>query len=158
MVDIEVKTMSTALPYQLEFLDGRDPAGPDGRGWNRLSLNTLSPTNRCMLRPNSQQACLDLARGMARHAPITSYSPCEGSECGSCRFNQRRDAWQHGWVVAKDPQRDGVWLMGSRDPGTSGHYFAGWESLAQSIDLPELARVLDPHWGTLYVARSEVTA
>lgn len=137
-------------PFKLSFPDARQPSGPDGRGWNRLSINTLSPTDRCMLRPRSRQACLDLARGMARMAPITTYSPCEGSACAECKFNSKREPWVSSWVISEDSNRGGVWLMGSKAPDAFGHYFPSWEALSRAHELPPLKRVIDPHWGVMY--------
>ncbi|MGW5456616.1 hypothetical protein [Nocardia sp. NPDC003979] len=48
-----------------------NPGGPDGQGWNRLSLNahTSVPAPQCALRPRTYAALCDIRRG-SRLGPL----------------------------------------------------------------------------------------
>jgi len=143
--------MNSAKPNLIAFQPARDAKGPDGQGWNRLSINTVDPTDRCKLRPTSRQAALDLGRGMAAFGCITTFAPCEGSKCAGCAHNREREQWVSSWVLSEDKQRGGVWLMGSRKPDAQGHFYSDWHELSQHVELPHLTRVMDPHWGAIYI-------
>lgn len=61
--------------------------GPDGKGWNRLSLNAHmgAPSGQCALRPTDYPTFVESWRG-SRHARWGSYGPC-------VRDNDRRDCF-----------------------------------------------------------------
>jgi hypothetical protein len=68
------------------FLDAprHRPGGPDGQGWNRLSLNAHmgTPSGQCALRPTSY-ATLHESRRDSRLAEWGSYGRC-GRGAGAC--------------------------------------------------------------------------
>ncbi|MFB6398317.1 hypothetical protein [Polymorphospora lycopeni] len=62
------------------------PGGPDGKGWNRLSLNAHmgSHPGQCALRPRSYAALFDMRRD-TRHASFGLYGHCTSDgKCGTC--------------------------------------------------------------------------
>lgn len=140
-------------------LEDRAPAGPDGQGWNRLAINTFSPTPRCALRPQTRQAALDVARGMAHFGVVTAYAACDGSGyCASCLRNiQEREEWNMAWHIRED-DKGLVWLLGNVELGFSGfgYYFKSWSALLDQIKLPHLVRKMDST-GFYWVAKDEPT-
>jgi len=135
-----------AANRRLQLSDPHDPRGPDGQGRNRLGIWSMSPTPRCSLRPQTRQAALDTARGMAALGSITSYGDCTSNEpCASCsRQRKARDPWNPNWCLRED-QHGNVWLLGTAASGFSGrgYCFTNWEKLFYEIDVPMLKRQQD---------------
>ncbi|MEV0297131.1 hypothetical protein [Nocardia sp. NPDC050710] len=54
-----------------------NPRGPDGRGWNRISLGAHygAPASQCALRPHTYPALVDIRRG-SRFSAWGPYDPC----------------------------------------------------------------------------------
>ncbi|MBG6083077.1 hypothetical protein, partial [Rubrivivax gelatinosus] len=135
------------ISHRLELKDPYNPRGPDGQGRNRLGLWSLSPTPRCSLRPQTRQAALDTARGMAFFGSITSYGACteKAGNCSACQRHLRpRDTWREGWCLRED-LRGNVWLVGDAGAGFGGrgYAFANWEGLFDEVEVPALKRLQD---------------
>lgn len=136
-----------AIDYRVRLAAAHDPKGPDGKGWNRLAIFGLGPTDRCILMPKTRQAALDTLRGMARHGSITSYDVCTNGQapCQSCPVaTKERDPWNDGWHIREDA-RGIVWLLGDVDKAFSGrgYYFKDWAALMAAVDVPMLQRLHD---------------
>jgi hypothetical protein len=128
-----------------------NPRGPDGQGWNRMAILPLTPSDRCMLRPRTRQAALDTARGMARFGSIVSYEDCCGHTCSQCKIaNADREEWKPEWLLIEDDARGGVWLHADLEKDSFGHYYKSWEALTRAIHVPQLRRLIDPHWGAYF--------
>lgn len=141
--------------YRIEICNSHDPRGPDGQGWNRLSIINLEPHDRCMLRPKTRPAALDTARGMARHGSVFSYEDCIGRSCEECKVgNAEREQWKPEWLLIEDDGRGGVWLHADLEKDSFGYYYPSWEALFRAVDVPALTRKIDQHWGAYYVARA----
>lgn len=142
----------------LEFSDRRPARGPDGGGWNRLAIHSMTPMPRCALRPLSRQAAIDTARGMARAGEPNWYGLCEplGSNCGECKRCARsiepEAEWHPEWCIREDSHNH-VWLLGSRELmfAGRGYVYGSWEALFRSIAVPELKRMEDAN-GFYWVA------
>ncbi|WP_018309655.1 hypothetical protein [Cupriavidus sp. UYPR2.512] len=135
------------VDYRVRLADKHDPRGPDGKGWNRLAIIVLGPTDRCIRMPKTRQAALDTLRGMARHGSITSYDVCTNGQmpCQSCPVaTKERDPWNDGWHIREDA-RGIVWLLGNVDKAFSGrgYYFKGWTALMAAVEVPMLQRMQD---------------
>ena len=135
--------------YRVRLPDTYDPKGPDGKGWNRIAIFGLSPSDRCILMPKTRQSALDTLRGMARHGSITSYEECSNgkSPCHSCPVaTKERDPWNDGWHIREDAQGI-IWLLGNVDKAFSGFGYAykGWAALLAVVDVPMLQRMQDSH-------------
>ena len=140
-------------PYRLVAGTSHNPRGPDGQGWNRMAILPLTPSDRCMLRPKTKQAALDTARGMARFGSIVSYEDCCSKACAQCAVaSTDREEWKPEWLLIADDQRGGVWLHADLEKDSFGYYYKSWEALFRGIDIPQLKRKIDPHWGEYFVA------
>ena len=138
--------------YRIQLDLGRHPAGPDGKGWNRLSVIVMDPKDRCALLPTTRQAALDTLRGMAKFGSVTAYLPCtSASGCAACpRVLREREAWNDAWHLRED-QQGNVWLLGDVALGFSGFGYAykSWRTLLAAIEVPQLHRLIDatgPYW------------
>ncbi|MGF6440298.1 hypothetical protein [Paraburkholderia youngii] len=133
------------VSYLITLPDPRaeSPRGPDGKGWNRLSINPMRPFDRCSLKPLSRQAALDTARGMAQFGNKIAYDRCVGAgDCSSCAHaNRDRDDWKSTWLI-RESERGHVWLLGNQEKGWSayGYCYASWEALMNTTWLPKLER------------------
>lgn len=138
----------TAPPvsYLITVPHPRMPRGPDGRGWNRLSINPMAPVERCSLKPVTRQAALDTARGMAQFGNKFAYDHCErDGDCTSCAHATRyRDDWNPGWIIREDDNGH-VWLLGNQEKGWAafGYCYASWQVLMNKTWLPKLVRQKD---------------
>lgn len=135
------------VDYRVRLADEHDPKGPDGKGWNRLAIIGLGPSDRCILMPRTRQAALDTLRGMARLGSVTSYDECKNgqSSCQSCPIAMKeRDPWNDGWHIREDAQGI-VWLLGNIDKAFSGrgYAFKGWATLMAAVEVPMLQRMRD---------------
>ena len=134
------------VSYLITLPDPRTPRGPDGQGWNRLSINPMGPIDRCALKPQSRQAALDTARGMAQFGNKIAYGRCEGDrDCTSCAHaNRERDDWNPAWLIRED-EKGHVWLLGNQENGWAafGYCYASWEVLMNKTWLPKLERRQD---------------
>lgn len=148
-----VAPVKAPVTYLITLPEPRSPRGPDGKGWNRLSINPMGPIDRCSLKPLSRQAALDTARGMAQYGNPIAYGRCEGSRgCSTCAHaNRERDDWSGTWLIRED-DKGHVWLLGNREKGWAarGYSYASWESLMNTTWLPKLKRLKD-ETGIYYV-------
>ena len=73
-----------------------DPKGPDGQGWNRLSLNMHGGLwNECGLMPTSHPTLFEAMTGRQRWG--NGFGPCtRRGACGECPVQQRRLAHEGG--------------------------------------------------------------
>lgn len=135
------------VSYRVRVDDTHDPRGPDGQGWNRLSIIGLGSFERCTLRPATRQGALDTLRGMARFGNPLAYKPCTSSgPCSGCTVaTKEREPWSNGWHIREDPNGGGVWLLGDVEKGFAGfgYHYRGWDKLLSEIDVPMLARRRD---------------
>lgn len=129
------------------------PGGPDGKGWNRLSLNAHMGAGRprCALRPRTYAALWVSMRNTAHCEWGGDYAPCTNEgQCGDCgTFNADRlnlDAFsdqvlirirEHGKSSDLIPGgvRSDLWLMNRPD--------TGWSSSARRCTWDELCRLED---------------
>lgn len=123
------------------------PKGPDGQGRNRLAINVMEPSPRCLLRPRSRQAALDYLRGIRLPELATYYDGCTHpeSKCSKCvRATRARESWRPEWIVREDQNKQ-VWLLDNAKLGfaASGRCFGSWRALLDEVAVPELKRKTD---------------
>ena len=133
--------------YRVTLYAPHNPRGPDGRGWNRMSLQAIEPTPRCTLRPKSREAALDHLRGVKLPALAPFYDDCTapGASCAKCeRATAKRDPWRREWCIRED-QAGRPWLALSFSTGWAGwaYFYPTWAALLNAIEVPELARKRD---------------
>lgn len=126
---------------------GHDPKGPDRRGWNRMAIHSMEPSERCLLRPRSRQAALDFLRGMFLPALATYYGDCTHPEkqCAKCvRGTREREAWRPEWIIREDHDKQ-VRLLDNARLGFAapGRCFVSWAALLDEVNVPELQRKSD---------------
>ncbi|GAA1765876.1 hypothetical protein [Streptomonospora arabica] len=121
---------------------GHNPGGPDGQGWNRVSLNAHigSEPAQCALRPRRFPQFADTMRS-TQHARWGGYGVCvrDDGDCGSCpllRDHIRMDA---------APGEDRVlFRIGDHDiPYRMAEADTGWDGPAEKWPFEELARLED---------------
>lgn len=122
----------------------REPAGLDGKGWNRLAIAPMEPIDRCLLRPKYRQAALDTLRGMGPHGVPTAYYACTSSgACKACSLTQQsREPWLDSWEI--EEAANGtlfIRLIGVDD--APAHTFNGWAALLHGVDAPMLRRHIE---------------
>lgn len=133
--------------------------GPDGQGWNRMSLGSLAG-DQCALRPRDYS---HLAESQdTRRAGYGGYGPCvsEG-KCIECPILQAAprhlDAFTDRLLVRIHP---------NGEPYLMDHPEKGWSSLAWRWTWQELARLdgwtvgrahRDEHSGGFWLERAETT-
>lgn len=73
------------MPIYLEAPTYR-PAGPDGKGWNRLSLNAHmgTPTARCAMRPRDYTSLHEILRDSRLCQWDSRWAACDGAPAGDC--------------------------------------------------------------------------
>ncbi|SOE25701.1 hypothetical protein SAMN05442782_2446 [Streptomyces sp. OK228] len=112
-----------------------DPNGPDGQGWNRLSLGSLAG-DECALRPLDYGALLEVHGGTHR-ASYGGYGPCTAQgNCETC------PVFQAGPRALTAP---GHRVLVRVDPGGHPHLMArpddGWSSASLPCMWQDLARL-----------------
>lgn len=132
--------------HRLKIDLGRTASGPDGKGWNRISIIPMDPLDRCALLPQTRQAALDTLRGMAAFGVTTAYLPCTGpASCNSCnKTTAPKDPWNAMWHIREDSQGM-VWLLGDIAKAFAGFGYAykSWRALMASVEVPPLTRKID---------------
>lgn len=119
------------------------PGGPDGKGWNRLSLNAHmgQPANRCALRPRTYAALIE-SRDTRRAQWGGDFGHCiNGGGCGHCPLLSApspRVPWEgtEGRVLVRIQPRDSVdrlYVMQNAE--------AGWDSRAVQMSWEEVSRL-----------------
>lgn len=72
------------MPIYLVLDDNYNPSGPDGKGRNRLRIDTISPMPRCALRPKTYDALRE-CQDTQRVKPDTCYDLCTNQgDCQNC--------------------------------------------------------------------------
>jgi hypothetical protein len=90
---------------------------------------------------------------MARFGSIVSYEDCISTACAKCSIaTAEREEWRPEWLLIEDEARGGVWLHADLEKDSFGYYYKSWESLFLAVDVPQLRRMIDPHWGAYFVA------
>ncbi|MFI6290072.1 hypothetical protein ACIBEJ_00720 [Nonomuraea sp. NPDC050790] len=121
----------------------RDAAGPDGRGWNRLSLNA-GPVydGQCALKPTSYATLWESQD--TRRARWGGFAPCTGETLGACgtcpvlRPPARRTlhSFEPDVLVRLLDAANGIWR-----PHVMNRPESGWESSSQRWTWWQLARL-----------------
>jgi hypothetical protein len=118
------------------------PTGPDGQGWNRLSLNAHgSKTPQCALRPRSYATLVESQD--TRRAQWGGFGPCSGD--GFCRDeclvlavrSERLRSFTSDVLVRLLPRGEGV----PDQAHLMNHPEKGWDSSSQVWTWEELARL-----------------
>ncbi len=134
------------LNFRIRVNTTHDPKGPDGKGWNRLSIIPLEPFDRCILKPKSRPAALDSLRGMARYGVITAYDHCSSATaCSDCViYSKPKLTWRKDFHVRED-LTGRVWLLNEfSNPFLGwGVGFTGWADLISTYEVPALRRHID---------------
>lgn len=147
-------TTNKAVSYRVRVDDTHNPRGPDGQGWNRLSIVGIGSHDRCTLMPITRQGALDTLRGMARYGVPTAYSDCiNNATCCQCPVaTKQKDKWQDAWHIREDAKGH-VWLLGNVEKGFSGfgHCYKNWAALMSDVEVPMLKRMSDRH-GLYWIA------
>ncbi|GHE32147.1 hypothetical protein GCM10017673_38690 [Streptosporangium violaceochromogenes] len=118
-----------------------EPGGPDGRGWNRLTLNAHmgAPRGRCALRPRSYAALFE-SQDTRRARWGGGFADCTGGgRCGSCPVFEDLEAGKPlraftDRVLVRVGPRDGL-------PYLMNHPDRGWDSSARRWSWEDLARI-----------------
>lgn len=108
------------VPTYLES-PGYQPGGPDGQGWNRLSLNAHMGAERpqCALRPTGYVQVFDLSRAGTLHARWGGHGVCDSGEPGACLTCPRLTAKPQ--TLDTDVDRIAIRIVeSSREVGTIG--------------------------------------
>lgn len=74
------------MPIFLEPPTTYQPGGPDGKGWNRLSLNAHmgTPAGRCALRPRTYPTLHTIGRGSRLCEWGAQWAACDHKPAGDC--------------------------------------------------------------------------
>jgi hypothetical protein len=124
------------MPIRLEGPQS-SPRGPDGRGWNRISLaGWWTPSNQCALLPTDYTHLRESQD--TRRARWGGYGPCtHDGGCESCPIFQAApthlDALTDRVLVRIHPQDTHVYLMNRPEDG--------WASNAQRWTWSRLSRL-----------------
>jgi hypothetical protein len=135
------------MPLYLEP-PAHQPGGPDGKGWNRLSLNAHigTPLPRCALRPRSYPTLHESHRNTAHSRWGGDYAHCtRAGRCGTCPIfkaaPRRLRAFTDRVLVRikeiGEPSdyipggvRSELWLMNKPEDGWASHgYRQTWEEI-----------------------------
>ncbi|MEU5900626.1 hypothetical protein [Streptomyces venezuelae] len=112
-----------------------NPKGPDGQGWNRISLGSLAG-DQCALRPRDYSHLLESQNTMRAH--YGGYGPCTSNgDCTNCPLFQaapRRLQAFDDRVLVRVNERDGEPYLMNREED-------GWGSLAWRWTWQDLARL-----------------
>lgn len=156
---------------------GHNPGGPDGNGWNRLSLNAHMDTlsDQCAFQPRSYVA-LHESRRSALHARWgNSYGRCTwDGTCHTCPIAEARE--EPTWLPADTPRVlvrlkessvDGGWLgrpaptpyvVDDPDAGwSSPRYRWTWERLARLRGWKVDRRHVDEHSEGFWLVKEDPT-
>jgi hypothetical protein len=113
----------------------RSPRGPDGRGWNRLTIS-LPIGDQCALRPRSYPALVESQD--TRRAAWGGFGPCiRDGDCRHCPVFQAPMAELRAFgdrILVRIHPHDG-W------PYLMNHPERGWASLAYRWTWEQVARV-----------------
>ncbi|WP_432263573.1 hypothetical protein [Cupriavidus sp. TMH.W2] len=122
----------------------RQPAGHDGKGWNRLAIIPMEPIDRCLLRPKYRQAALDTLRGMGRFGEPTAYYACTSAgACQACGLTrQPREPWLESWEI-EEATNGALFICSIGAARAPVHTFTGWSALLQGVDAPMLRRHIE---------------
>lgn len=129
------------MPIHLKGPEYR-PGGPDGKGWNRLSLNAHmgTPADRCALRPRTYAALVE-SQDTRRAEWGGSFDRCTGNgNCTACSILASPPGlvipWAGDRVLVRIEPRDFVdRLHLMRDPD------AGWDSPAVRVAWDAVAQM-----------------
>jgi len=135
----------------------RQPRGPDGRGWNRLSLHVFA-NDQCAWRPRSYPALVDAQdTRRARHGP---YGWCiRDGQCDTCPiFNAEPRplaAFTDRLLVRIHPHDGYLWIMNRPDDGW-GEFGVRWtwEEVLQVRGWTVGDRYQDEHSDGFWLERS----
>ncbi|MFJ1607011.1 hypothetical protein ACIOHS_27110 [Streptomyces sp. NPDC088253] len=111
------------------------PGGPDGQGWNRLSIASCwTPSAQCALRPTDWPTLLESHD--TRRARWGGFGPCvRRGECGACPVLKRRTG--ESFTLGDEVIADEVLVLVDEDgtprvPTGKGYFEpATWEQLAR---------------------------
>ena len=113
------------------------PGGPDGQGWNRLSLNAHMDGGlaQCALRPRSYGKLFESQD--TRHARWTGFGVCVGEgQCGTCPVLAAEPTELRSFtreVLVRISDRGAPYVMNKPEQG--------WSSLAQKWTWDDIARL-----------------
>lgn len=127
--------------YRVSPSLNRQPAGHDGKGWNRLAIIPMEPIDRCLLRPKYRQAALDTLRGMGHSGDPTAYYACTSAGvCQACSLtHQPREPWLDSWEL-EEAANETLFIREIGAGGAPVHTFKGWSALMHGVDAPMLRR------------------
>lgn len=124
------------------------PGGPDGRGWNRLSLNAHigTPADQCALQPRDYPTLYESRTGRARWG---GFGPCtSGGACATCPIYAAPPATLHAFTdrvlvrLRKRPAPDGLVVQAPPDePHIMNRPEDGWGSRSNVWTWDALARL-----------------
>lgn len=112
-----------------------DPVGPDGKGWNRLRVDTLTGSDQCALRPKTAEKFV-YESSDTRHARYGGFKDCENQGvCSSCPiYNEPLRSPLEGVerVMVRIDEKGRAWVMNRPEAGWSSFgYIMPWELLAR---------------------------
>lgn len=130
--------------YRVSPSLNRQPAGHDGRGWNRLAIIPMEPIERCLLRPKYRQAALDTLRGMGRFGEPTAYYACTSAgACQACSLTQQpREPWLASWEI-EEAANGTLFIHQIGTASAPAHTFNDWSALLSGLDAPMLRRHIE---------------
>lgn len=128
------------------------PRGPDGKGWNRLRLDVMTPAAQCALRPLDISACYESATNRAVWGGGYGWCVNEG-KCSECPIAQ-------GTVFPKQslPAPFGDWFYvreyHNGTPHMMHQFEKGWESYSfWGFTWADLRH--DPHFYVAKIGRDQ---
>lgn len=127
------------MPIHLEP-PGHDPRGPDGLGWNRMSIAQITPGAQCALRPHSYSH-MWISMTDTRRATWGGYGACiQEGDCDTCPLLRGRDGPQipesDTWCVRIHDHNGAPYLMNRPDGGWYETALRWeWTTLANAISV-----------------------
>lgn len=145
--------------------DEYSPRGPDGQGRNRLRVDALSPSARCMAQPTSFQAAWEVFHRPAHvRASWGFFRPCTHERCATCPVaararGPRRRLMSDASVIREDEQGR-VWLLSRRDGGWAefGLPYDSWADLLLDWELVVERWSSDEHGRYYTVSKAQAAA
>ena len=125
--------------------------GPDGRGWNRLRVDTLGPSPQCAMKPKTYEALKHEVRRGSSFCAWGPYGPCTGSDCRTCKYSQPFDfdLCDNSRLLVRIIPADGtrpeqLCLMNKPDIN-SRSCFVTWNQLARMANFEVAGKFRDNH-------------
>lgn len=134
-----------------------DPKGPDGRGWNRISIMGLC-ADECALRPTCESAFWEAQD--TRRTRYGIYGPCTNSgNCKTCNRLHQEEQWP--WfgseILVRIDEKGAPWVMNRPDEGW-GEYGrpTTWEYLS-SLQSVTFERYRDKYGRGIMIRRTSLS-